>query len=68
MSDQVFNRENDQVYAHINETLAVIQRNDLSLTDWANPTLRCGKDSVIKSMDQIFQPKYPSDRSVSRYE
>ena len=46
---QILGQEDDQVYAYVHEALAAIQRDDLSLTDWIDLTLRCG-EAAVKSM------------------
>jgi hydroxylamine reductase len=49
---QILGREDDQVYAFIHEALAAIQRDDLSLTDWVELTLRCG-EAAVRSMELL---------------
>jgi len=46
---QILGQEDEQVYAYIHEALAAIQRDDLSLTDWIDLTLRCG-EAAVKAM------------------
>lgn len=40
---QVLGREDDAIYAYIQEALAAIARNDLSLEDWIGMALKCGE-------------------------
>jgi hydroxylamine reductase len=49
---QILGREDDQVYAFIHEALAAIQRDDLSLADGVDLTLRCG-EAAVKSMELL---------------
>jgi hydroxylamine reductase len=46
---QILGQEDEHVYTYVHEALAAIQRDDLSLTDWVNLTLRCG-EAAVKSM------------------
>ena len=55
-------------YVYIHEALAAIQRDDLSLMDWVDSTLRRGDAAGLKSMNQKIHTENSSDRTVSRYE
>lgn len=43
---QILGQTDDKVYAYVHEGLAAIQRDDLSLDDWVDLTLRCGQAAV----------------------
>ncbi|MGB8424696.1 MAG: hydroxylamine reductase, partial [Desulfobacterales bacterium] len=45
----ILGQEDDSVYAYVHEGLAAIQRDDLSLDDWIDLTLRCG-EAAVKAM------------------
>jgi hydroxylamine reductase len=43
---QILGQTDDKVFAYVHEGLASIQRDDLSLDDWLDLTLRCGEAAV----------------------
>ncbi|MCF6248627.1 MAG: hydroxylamine reductase [Desulfobacula sp.] len=49
---QILGKEDDSVYAYVHEGLAAIQKDDLSLQDWLDLTLRCGK-AALKAMELL---------------
>ncbi|MEJ5377472.1 MAG: hydroxylamine reductase [bacterium] len=43
---RILGKEDDQVYAYIHETLAAMPRNDLTLSDWLDMSLKCGATNL----------------------
>ena len=48
----ILGQEDDSVYAYVHEGLAAIQRDDLSLDQWVDMTLRCGA-AAVKAMELL---------------
>ncbi|MFO7642883.1 MAG: hydroxylamine reductase [Desulfosarcina sp.] len=49
---QILGQEDESVYAFVHEGLAAIQRDDLSLEQWVDLTLRCG-GAAVKAMELL---------------
>jgi hydroxylamine reductase len=49
---QILGQEDESVYAYVHEALAAIQRDDLSLEQWIDMTLKCG-GAAVKAMELL---------------
>jgi hydroxylamine reductase len=49
---QILGQEDERVYAFVHHCLSAIQRNDLSLDDWLDLTLKCG-EIALRSMELL---------------
>ena len=49
---QILGQEDESVYAYVHEGLSAIQRDDMSLEQWIDMTLRCG-GAAVKAMELL---------------